>query len=229
MASTALHGCFVAVLLMTPPRVVPQEIAATYELTLLPSLPAVEPQKELPKPVEEKSAEPPPEAKQELQEEPEEELLKEESAPSAQLSVASEASHGESNYWQVVRAAVASHIRYPAFARRQNQEGYALIKLTIDPTGQLREVVPLESSAGLFSKCATAAAEKASPFPPPTNCAAAVLSAVIPIHFRIDNKESHEQQDEPVRAYKDHYRDTNGVVWRIFGCVGAGPHEYDAA
>jgi TonB family protein len=133
---------------------------------------------------------PPPDEKLESNKaESERQMVQEEPGSGAQPAIASDPSDGESNYWQIVRSSIASKVRYPAFARRQKREGFALVQLTIDTHGELRDLIPLESSAPVFQQCAADAVEKAAPFPPPDHCNSAVLSAVIPIHFRIDNDE----------------------------------------
>ncbi|MFH0878203.1 MAG: energy transducer TonB, partial [Lentisphaerota bacterium] len=137
-------------------------------------------------------------------------------APSSGMSQAVVASaQGESNYWQMVRTAVAGQARYPAFARRQRNEGYVLVQLSIDAQGQVQEVLPLEASSQLFLQSAMDAVEKASPFPPPTNCTPGVLTAAIPIIFRINqNKERNEESENP-RPTEHHVVDAHGAAGRL--------------
>ena len=133
-------------------------------------------------------------AKEEQKTEPAEQKIEvpveEKPAPSSSQSQAVAASAaGESNYWQQVRTAVAGQVRYPNSARINNIEGYALVKLTIDGEGRLCGAEAIECSSKIFGRYATEAVVRAAPFPAPSHAGTPPLSAVIPVHFKVNNKE----------------------------------------
>ena len=116
--------------------------------------------------------------------------VEEKPAPASSQSQAVAASAaGESNYWQQVRTAVAGQVRYPNSARINNIEGYALVKLTIDGEGRLCGAEAIECSSKIFGRYATEAVVRAAPFPAPSHAGTPPLSAVIPVHFKVNNKE----------------------------------------
>ena len=116
--------------------------------------------------------------------------VEEKPAPASSQSQAVAASAaGESNYWQQVRTAVAGQVRYPNSARINNIEGYALVKLTIDGEGRLCGAEAIECSSKNFGRYATEAVVRAAPFPAPSHAGTPPLSAVIPVHFKVNNKE----------------------------------------
>ena len=133
-------------------------------------------------------------AKEEQKTEPAEQKIEvpveEKPAPASSQSQAVAASAaGESNYWQQVRTAVAGQVRYPNSARINNTEGYALVKLTIDGEGRLCGAEAIECSSKIFGRYATEAVVRAAPFPAPSHAGTPPLSAVIPVHFKVNNKE----------------------------------------
>ena len=116
--------------------------------------------------------------------------VEEKPAPASSQSQAVAASAaGESNYWQQVRTAVAGRVRYPDSARINQVEGYALVKLTIDGEGRLCGAEAIECSSKVFGRSATEAVVQAAPFPAPSDAGAPPLSAVIPVYFKVNNKE----------------------------------------
>lgn len=107
---------------------------------------------------------------------------------SSQSQAVAASAVGESNYWQQVRTAVASRVRYPDSARINHIEGYALVKLTIDGEGRLCGVEAIECSSKVFGRYATEAVVRAAPFPAPSNAGTPPLSALIPVYFKVNNK-----------------------------------------
>ena len=133
-------------------------------------------------------------AKEEQKTEPAEQKIEvpveEKPAPSSSQSQAVAASAaGESNYWQQVRTAVAGQVRYPNSARINHIDGYALVKLTIDGEGHLCGAETIECSSRVFGQYATEAVMRAAPFPAPPDAGTPPLSAVIPVFFKVSNKE----------------------------------------
>lgn len=198
MASTSLHACVIGSLLFCTPTIHRPEMAQVYSVEILPGLPDAWAEEDIPQMVEPETKEPQAPTDNPLlvveKTEPEERAVEKIADYGGDSSIASELVVGESNYWQSVRTAIARQVRYPCFAQRQRREGYVLIELSIDAQGQLRSIVPLESSSSIFLRSATEAVEKAAPFPPPANRTSDVITAILPIHFRMNHTK--EKDDE---------------------------------
>ena len=104
----------------------------------------------------------------------------------AECAASMQAESAPSNYWDLVRAAIADSVRYPPSAVRQGIEGTIDLRLTLDARGALVEVVPLERTPELLIQSAVSAARRAAPFPPNTNGIGDVVSAILPVHFQLN-------------------------------------------
>lgn len=101
-------------------------------------------------------------------------------------AAATEEGYVLSNYWDIVRAAIAGRVRYPRDAVRQGIEGTIDLRLSLDAQGGLVAVVPLERSPELLIQSAERAVRLAAPFPPNTNGPSGVVSAILPVHFQLN-------------------------------------------
>ena len=86
-------------------------------------------------------------------------------------------------YARGVRSRVESQKRYPARARRQGQQGTAVVRVVVAPNGRLRGAPVLASSSGsvLLDREALRMADAAAPFAPHSMVRAILI--VIPIRF----------------------------------------------
>ena len=90
------------------------------------------------------------------------------------------------NYLKEVLKRIEKHKYYPYIARLNEEEGKVKVSLTIDKTGQLKEVRVLESSGYIhLDRAAIKAVKKASPFPKPPSGRETTISVII--NFRLKN------------------------------------------
>jgi len=92
----------------------------------------------------------------------------------------------EEGYWDAVRRAVAEELRYPSLARRRGIEDTVVLRLTIDASGRLLMVEPVDASGGhVLAGAAVGAVCRAAPFPPLADhdIAANAITAELPIRF----------------------------------------------
>lgn len=98
--------------------------------------------------------------------------------------------------WSQVRREIARHTAYPPAAHRRGLEGSAVVELSLAPDGRLLSADALEATADAFRDAALQAVRRAEPFACVTNYpAAAPLTAVLPIRFRL-NKDPTQEEDE---------------------------------
>ncbi len=95
---------------------------------------------------------------------------------------------GIPSLWQVVRACVARHLRYPRSARERGVEGLVVVRLSVDSKGNLLDAVPTsKESDSTLTRSALEAISRAAPFPVPSKVVAATtISGILPIRFRLE-------------------------------------------
>ena len=88
------------------------------------------------------------------------------------------------DYHRRVGAHLARHRQYPALARKQRQEGHAIVSFRIDGRGRV-ESVSLAQGSGwdLLDSEALAMVARASPFPAPPSGHS--LSFAVPVSFQM--------------------------------------------
>jgi len=103
-------------------------------------------------------------------------------AVSAGRPAKSEAVDLLSSYVAEVRARIEQQKRYPAMARRREEEGVVLARVAIAPNGEL-DALDLEGEASVFLQRATReAVERARPFPTPPRGA---VTIEIPVRWEV--------------------------------------------
>lgn len=98
----------------------------------------------------------------------------------------------ESNYWHTVRASIAQHLRYPPDARRRGLEGRVNVSVVLDGRGGLSKVDVVDSSSDQFTRAVLAAVRAAAPFAASDTTRTNVVSAVVPVEFRLNTERALE-------------------------------------
>jgi protein TonB len=91
------------------------------------------------------------------------------------------------DYLLILRNLIAQYRRYPLPARRAGQEGVAVVRFTLDPSGELLECEVLAASGmPLLDRAALSTVRNAAPFPPPPpELGEEPLTCEIPIEFSL--------------------------------------------
>ncbi len=92
------------------------------------------------------------------------------------------------NYQQSLLRHLAHHKRYPALARQKHREGVALIRFTMDRTGNVLSVVLSKSSgAAMLDEESVALLKRATPLPaPPPEVRGDPIDLVVPVEFSLN-------------------------------------------